>query len=155
MRLPVERADMMPALVLEPDRVVRATLRDVLNLEGWQVLAAGSGAAGLALASKHKPGLALVDVAPSIEAESFCVGIRIRYGPAVPILALSRQWLAPLFRAQVAARLGAYDVLRVPFDVDRLLHLLERAQALHVRNEDLRQRSHEAVVRLRSLYRVM
>jgi DNA-binding response OmpR family regulator len=49
-------------LVIEDDRDMREALVEVLQLEGYEVEAAGNGADGLALARSHRPDVILLDL---------------------------------------------------------------------------------------------
>lgn len=49
-------------LLIEDDTLVQRALRDVMRPEGFEVLAAGDAAAGLAMAASDKPDLIVLDV---------------------------------------------------------------------------------------------
>lgn len=49
-------------LVVEDDRDIRDTLRELLELDGWPVVTARDGAEGLARMREVRPGLVLLDL---------------------------------------------------------------------------------------------
>ncbi len=49
-------------LVIDDDASVRESLKDLLEIEGFQAIAADSGAAGIMLAEQHAPNIILCDV---------------------------------------------------------------------------------------------
>ena len=117
-------------LVVEDEAPMRMALEDILKADGYRVLTAADGEAGLALAVGEKPDLILLDVMmPKVDGLALCAELR-RLTMAVPVLMLTA-------RGQVEDRVagldtGADDYLVKPFSTDELLArvraLLRRAQ---------------------------
>lgn len=117
-------------LVVEDEPPMRMALEDILKADGYRVLSAADGQAGMALAVGEKPDLILLDVMmPKLDGLALCAELR-RLTLAVPVLMLTA-------RGQVEDRvagldIGADDYLVKPFSTDELLArvraLLRRAQ---------------------------
>ena len=118
-------------LVVEDDRSVREALARALLLEGYQVLTAADGQAGLDLIAERRPDAVVLDVMmPVLDGLSACRRLRARRD-RTPVLILTA-------RAEVPDRVsgldaGADDYLAKPFDLEELLArlraLLRRQQA--------------------------
>jgi DNA-binding response OmpR family regulator len=118
-------------LVVEDEMPMRMALEDILKANGYRVLAAADGQAGLALAVEEKPDLILLDVMmPKLDGLALCAELR-RLTIAVPVLMLTA-------RGQVEDRVagldrGADDYLVKPFStaefLARVRALLRRARA--------------------------
>jgi len=106
-------------LVVEDEAPMRMALEDILKADGYRVLTAADGEAGLALAVGEKPDLILLDVMmPKVDGLALCAELR-RQALAVPVLMLTA-------RGQVEDRVagldtGADDYLVKPFSTDELL----------------------------------
>jgi len=122
-------------------------LRDALKTDGWNVRCVARNELGMQIAASHRPDIVVLDVSkPEYAPEAVATGLRIHYGPTLPILAM-----ATVPRREIARRIGAYEFLQKPFELDRLLGLLERGIALTNHSEQLRVHSEEALDRLRRL----
>jgi len=106
-------------LVIEDEAPMRMALEDILKADGYRVLSAADGQAGLALALGEKPDLILLDVMmPKLDGLALCAELR-RVAMVVPVLMLTA-------RGQVEDRVagldtGADDYLVKPFSTDELL----------------------------------
>ena len=117
-------------LIIEDELPMRTALSDVLSAEGYRVLTAADGQAGLDRALAEKPGLILLDLMmPKLDGFAVCSELR-RLGHAVPILMLTA-------KGQIEDRVrgldvGADDYLVKPFSTEELLArvraLLRRSQ---------------------------
>ncbi len=117
-------------LVVEDEAPMRIALEDVLKADGYRVLTAADGEAGLALAIDEKPDVILLDIMmPKLDGLALCAELR-RLAIAAPVLMLTA-------RGQVEDRVegldtGADDYLVKPFSTDELLArvraLVRRAQ---------------------------
>ena len=124
---------MKPGLLLaEDDRAIRESLTRVLELEGYDVVAACDGTAALAALHGRDVALIVLDVMmPGIDGVEVCRALRAA-GHRTPILMLTA-------RASTGDRIagldaGADDYVPKPFDVDELLArlraLLRRAPSV-------------------------
>jgi len=111
-------------LVVEDDVGLQETLRDVLELEGYQVETAKDGIAALENVSRRAPALIILDLMmPRMDGVAFADELRRRgLRPAIPILVLSGHNRA---RSQ-AARIAAEGCLEKPFDLRAFLSEIQR-----------------------------
>src|SRR5947208_3084032 len=106
-------------LIVEDELPMRTALHDVLEAEGYRVLAAGDGESGLRRAIAEKPDLILLDIMmPKLDGYAVCTELR-RLSNPVPILMLTA-------KGQVEDRVtgldaGADDYLVKPFSTEELL----------------------------------
>jgi DNA-binding response OmpR family regulator len=126
-------------LLIEDDDRIRSALRLALEDEGYEVLEAASGEAGLHTFSRHPAGVVLIDVLlPGIDGFDVCR--RLRQGSDVPIVMVT----ARDDSADVIAGLeaGADDYLTKPVNAKvlaaRIRALLRRAGAVPARRTALR-----------------
>src|SRR5512136_2265195 len=106
-------------LIIEDELPMRTALHDVLAGEGYRVLTAPDGEAGLARALAEKPDLVLLDIMmPKLDGYAICAELR-RLANPVPVLMLTA-------KGQVEDRVtgldaGADDYLVKPFSTEELL----------------------------------
>jgi DNA-binding response OmpR family regulator len=106
-------------LIIEDELPMRTALQDCLEGEGYRVIAAADGEAGLKRALEEKPDIILLDVMmPRLDGYAVAAELR-RVGNAVPILMLTA-------KGQVEDRVagldsGADDYLVKPFSTEELL----------------------------------
>jgi PAS domain S-box-containing protein len=110
-------------LVVEDDASVRELLCIALRKHGFDVLEAPDGETGLALASRERPGLILLDLRlPGID--GFAVLESLKRTPEttnIPVVVVTGSeslWSGSRARA---LSLGAADLVRKPFEVDALI----------------------------------
>ncbi len=117
-------------LIIEDELPMRTALSDALSAEGYRVLSAADGQAGLDRALAERPDLILLDLMmPKLDGFSVCTELR-RLSNPVPILMLTA-------KGQLEDRVkgldaGADDYLVKPFSTEELLArvraLLRRSQ---------------------------
>ncbi len=106
-------------LVVEDEPGLARGLEINLRREGYQVLTAGTGEAGLDLAIRHQPQLVLLDVTlPGINGFDVCREIRAR-GMDVPIIFLTAR--TEEIDRVIGLELGADDYVVKPFMLRELL----------------------------------
>lgn len=111
-----------PILVVDDDRSILATVCDILELEGYPVIAVSDGSEALRRVAEVRPSLVLLDMRmPGLN--GWEVARRLRAdGVAVPILVMTAAQDAQLWAEQI----GADGYLAKPFDLDELLRAVER-----------------------------
>ena len=111
-------------LIAEDEDPIREFLRTALELEGYQVLAAGDGAVALTLCERHLPDLILLDLMmPRLDGLGFLHEFRRHYpGQDVPVYIMSAVRTA----TEHAKAAGVAGVFPKPFDLDDLLATVAR-----------------------------
>jgi DNA-binding response OmpR family regulator len=106
-------------LVIEDEPNIVLGLKDALEFEGFRVLTAGEGKAGVEIAQREKPQAILLDLMlPDVNGYQVCQEIRER-DPFVPILMLTaKSQEADKIRGLDA---GADDYVTKPFSVGELV----------------------------------
>ena len=121
-------------LLAEDDRVTRETVAELLEAEGYSVISAGDGTEALALWSRHRPGLVLLDIMmPGASGYEVCRSIR-REGRLTPVMFLSAK--SEEVDVVLGLELGADDFLRKPFGKHELL---ARVRAVLRRHDEPRE----------------
>ncbi len=114
-----------PVLVVDDDALIRAAVRDVLELERIPVDEASDGRTALEKVQRERPRLVLLDMRmPGLDGWGFARALRRMEGrPPVVIMAASvdsRRW---------AEEIDAAGVIIKPFAVADLLRVVERYSA--------------------------
>ena len=106
-------------LVIEDEPHILLGLKDALEFEGFSVLSAGSGKAGLGVAQKERPDAVLLDLMlPDLNGYQVCEELR-RTSPLVPIIMLTaKSQEADKIRGLEA---GADDYVTKPFSIGELV----------------------------------
>jgi len=111
-----------PILIVDDDAAIRASISEILELEGYPVITAADGAAALRQIEHALPALMLLDMRmPGLNGWDVASALQQR-GIVVPILVMTaaqdaRRW---------AEQIGAGGYLAKPFDLDDLLAAIER-----------------------------
>lgn len=113
-----------PVLVVDDDPIVRAMIQQALEDEGMQVVTAADGRQALEEAGRVRPRLVILDVSlPVLGGEAVANRLRqIMAGERVPIMAITADGRP----AEKARALGAFAYLAKPFDVDKLVEVVQR-----------------------------
>src|SRR6266567_7103589 len=112
-------------LVVDDEENIRHTLRGVLADEGFEVLEAPDGRRALELLKHVAPRLAIVDVwMPEMDGIELVERMRTQ-SPGVPIIVISGH--GTIETAVRVIRLGAFDFLEKPFQLESLLQVVDRA----------------------------
>jgi DNA-binding response OmpR family regulator len=114
----------LQALVVDDDEPIRALLRTVLELDGWEVLEAQDGAQALALARAERPHGVVLDVMmPGKDGFEVLAELRnTEHGRAMAIVMLTaKDRPSDILRG---TRLGADQYLAKPFDPDQVAERL-------------------------------
>jgi two-component system response regulator AtoC len=126
-------------LVVDDDRLIRASLGQALRESGYAIDQAGSVAEALALLAQDMPDLVLLDyMLPDGSGVDVLRQIR-RLSPNTPVLMITAN--ASIHGAVEVIKEGAFDYVAKPFDLDALLLKATRAlETGHLREEVARHR---------------
>lgn len=112
-------------LIVEDDETLAVTLRDGFEGEGYSVLVAGDGRAGLRLASRRQPDVVILDVMlPAASGFDLCRQLR-KSGNGVPIIFLTAR--SGEGDKILGLNVGADDYVTKPFS---FMELMARVEAL-------------------------
>ena len=131
-------------LVVDDDPNLRKTLSDILRIKGYEVVAAGTGAEGIAAAARALVNVALIDLKlPDMSGIEVMERIKL----ATPLTeAIILTGHAALETAIEATNKGAFSYLLKPYEIDDLL--------LHIRHAVDRQHGQQEILRLASFPRM-
>ncbi len=128
-------------LVIDDEPNILTSVRRALELEGYGVEVAGSGAVGLAKLGEREIDLVLLDVVmPGMDGLEVLRRVRHSY-PQLPVVMMSGN--ASIETAVSATKLGAHDFVEKPLSTDKLLLTVQNALSfanLSRENQTLRQR---------------
>ncbi|MBV9282246.1 MAG: response regulator [Chloroflexi bacterium] len=109
-------------LVVEDDDTLREVIKWALEDEGARVAVAADGQQALEWVATHRPALIVLDVGlPIVGGDGVAAGVRAIHGDTVPILVVTADGRA----AEKARKVGAFAYLHKPFDLDRLVHIVQ------------------------------
>ena len=127
-------------LVVDDEHLIRWSLEQNLKKQGYEVVTAGSGEDALRLVREEQPDLVLLDIQlPGISGIDVLEKIKDHDDDIIVIMVTANSGLE---NAVNAMRLGAYDYVSKPFNLDELAIVVKKA----LETSDLKQE----VVRLRS-----
>ncbi|HZU13256.1 MAG TPA: response regulator [Chloroflexota bacterium] len=117
-------------LVLEDEPEVNALLRDVLTVEGYDVVCLSHPSQVASALLITNPDLFLIDLMlPGSNGTEVARDLRMSRFAGVPIIAVS----ASVLQCHMAERCGVFDeTIRKPFDVDELIDSIKRCLAAPV-----------------------
>lgn len=131
----------MNTLVIDDEALIRQSLRKVLKDEGFEVAAAASCAAAWEAFVSGRPDVVLLDLVLP-DGDGLDLLRRMREGaPETKVVIISAH--ASVESAVKAMKLGAYDYIRKPFDIEEIVATVRnaaRTTALEGRLEYLSQR---------------
>lgn len=119
---------MAKILVIDDERAIRSTMKEILEFEGYQVDAAEDGKTGLEKAEKGQYDLVYCDIKMPAPDGIEILNTLVEKGFSAPIVMISGH--ADIETAVTALKGGAYDFIVKPLDLNRLLvttkHALEQ-----------------------------
>ena len=121
-------------LIIDDEQNIRRTLKDILEDEGYSVLAEAKGRDGLGILSEEPVGLVLLDIRLAEEnGLDILRAIREKH-PDVEVVMISGH--GTIETAVEAVRLGAYDFLEKPLSLERVrLAVLRALEKSRLRRE--------------------
>ncbi len=112
-------------LIADDDELMRNTLQDILEANGYPVMVASGGRQGIELFKKETPAATLLDMRmPEMDGIETMQELK-KLDPDVPIIFVTAH--AEIPAAVDAIKRGAYDFILKPPKYDRLMFTLERA----------------------------
>ncbi len=112
-------------LIIDDEKSIRKTLREILEYENYKVEEAGDGSEGLNMLKANSYEVVLLDIKmPKMDGMEALEKIRILY-PDLPVIMVSGH--GTLETAVEAVRKGAYDYVAKPMDLNRLLITVRNA----------------------------
>ena len=119
---------MYKILVIDDNVVVRNTIVQILEAEGYEVVSAEDGRRGLSAFRSEKPDLVITDIImPDMEGLEIIVTLQ-KSNPQIRIVAVSGSGrLNEVDYLEYAEKLGAYATLTKPFRREELLSIVRRA----------------------------
>ena len=128
-------------LVVDDERDIRELLKEILEDEGYEVIAAENGEAARLARRARRPDLVLLDIwMPDVDGISLLKEWSDERGPFCPVIMMSGH--GTVETAVEATRLGAYDFIEKPLSMAKLLVTIARAleaQRLARENSGLRK----------------
>ncbi len=126
-------------LIIEDDQSIRESLKDGLELEGYEVLCCENGSLGLETFDAEKPNLVILDlIMPEIDGLEVCKRIRAK-ADSVPVIMLTAK--DNEIDKVVGLEIGADDYLTKPFGMRelaaRIKALLRRSAPAQPQEKDL------------------
>ena len=115
---------MITILILDDERPIRSSLRDILEYEDYKVLDVENGEDGLNLLKKEKIDLVLCDIKMN-KMDGMEVLTAAKEFTDIPFIMISGH--GTIETAVEAARKGAFDFLEKPLDLNRLLITVRNA----------------------------
>ena len=133
-------------LVVDDEEEIRSLLAAVLEGKGFEVVAAEDGAAALEQVPREQPAVVLMDLTmPRMNGMDALPEIK-RLDPEIPVIICTAHTDLPT--AVRAMKLGAYDYITKPFDMELLGLTLQRAverRQLRSRIDELKRRDQSSL----------
>lgn len=112
-------------LIVDDEQSIRKLLRRVLEREGYRVIEANDGREAVHIALEKRPDLGLFDLKmPEMDGVEALRAVR-EEGLEVPVIMLTAH--STVESAVEAMKLGAFDYLKKPFDVEEMKLIVKKA----------------------------
>lgn len=123
-------------LIVEDERTALHSLEVMLTEEGYAVLSAEEGEAGLSLALREEPDLVLLDIRlPGMDGLTLLQRLRRGHSDAAVIIMTADTTSSTAIRA---TQLGAFDYITKPIDIEHLLVMISRALEYRALEKEVR-----------------
>lgn len=112
-------------LVVDDEPGMRQFIEKLLIRQGYAVVMAADGQAGLGVIRREPPDLILTDIKmPGMDGMAFLGEVKVLC-PDVPVIMMTA--FGAVETAIKAMKLGAYDYINKPFDIDQIMVVIEKA----------------------------
>ncbi len=132
---------MAKVLIIDDERAIRNTLKDILSYENHETILACDGVEGIEMVKKNKCDIILCDIKmPKVDGMEVLAQI-MSMGIDTPVVMISGH--GTVENAVEAIKLGAYDFIEKPIDLNRLLVVIKNAterKALLTETKELKHR---------------
>lgn len=116
---------MAKILVIDDERSIRNSMKDIFSFEGHEVLLAENGMEGLVTIKSAKPEIVFCDIKmPKMEGIEVLERIK-EFTPDTPVIMISGH--GTIDTAIEAIKKGAYDFIEKPLDLNRILITIKNA----------------------------
>lgn len=116
---------MAKILVIDDERSIRNSMKDILSFEGHEVILAENGMEGLVAVKSDKPEVVFCDIKmPKMEGIEVLQRIK-EFTPQTPVIMISGH--GTIETAIEAIKKGAYDFIEKPLDLNRILITIKNA----------------------------
>ncbi len=120
---------MTKILVIDDERSIRNSMKDILQYEGHEVILAENGMEGLVSVKSEKPDIVFCDIKmPKMEGIEVLERIK-EFSADTPVIMISGH--GTIDTAIEAIRKGAYDFIEKPLDLNRILITIKNATDKH------------------------
>lgn len=121
---------MTKILVIDDERSIRNSMKDILQYEGHEVVLAENGMEGLVSVKSEKPDIVFFDIKmPKMEGIEVLERIK-EFSADTPVIMISGH--GTIDTAIEAIRKGAYDFIEKPLDLNRILITIKNATDKHL-----------------------
>ena len=121
---------MTKILVIDDERSIRNSMKDILQYEGHEVVLAENGMEGLVSVKSEKPDIVFCDIKmPKMEGIEVLERIK-EFSTDTPVIMISGH--GTIDTAIEAIRKGAYDFIEKPLDLNRILITIKNATDKHL-----------------------
>ncbi|HJA13972.1 MAG TPA: sigma-54 dependent transcriptional regulator [Candidatus Butyricimonas faecavium] len=121
---------MTKILVIDDERSIRNSMKDILQYEGHEVVLAENGMEGLVSMKSEKPDIVFCDIKmPKMEGIEVLERIK-EFSADTPVIMISGH--GTIDTAIEAIRKGAYDFIEKPLDLNRILITIKNATDKHL-----------------------
>lgn len=121
---------MTKILVIDDERSIRNSMKDILQYEGYEVVLAENGMEGLISVKSEKPDVVFCDIKmPKMEGIEVLERIK-EFSADTPVIMISGH--GTIDTAIEAIRKGAYDFIEKPLDLNRILITIKNATDKHL-----------------------
>ena len=121
--------NMAKILVIDDERSIRNSLKEILQFEGHEVVVAENGMEGLVMVKSEKPEVVFCDIKmPKMEGIEVLERVK-SFSPDLPVVMISGH--GTIDTAIEAIRKGAYDFIEKPLDLNRILITIKNATDKH------------------------
>ena len=116
------------ALIIDDEKSICESLAGVVEDEGWTAVMVGNGPKGLVECKLNLPDLVFLDIwMPGMDGITVLQNLKDMY-PDLPVVIMSGH--ATIETAVRATRLGAFEVLEKPLELEKIVSLLDQAKVI-------------------------